>query len=125
MPDKLGGVILMFSAIAVLFVLPWLDTSKVRSTNFRPIYRIFFWVLAVDCVVLGYVGAKPPEGWYVITGQIATLYYFLHFLVILPVLGKIEKPLPLPASISEAVLKGGGSSTTAGAAPASNPMEKP
>ena len=124
-PDKLGGVILMFSAIAVLFVLPWLDTSKVRSTNFRPIYRIFFWVLAVDCVVLGYVGAKPPEGWYVITGQIATLYYFLHFLVILPVLGKIEKPLPLPASISEAVLKGGGSSTTAGAAPASNPMEKP
>jgi ubiquinol-cytochrome c reductase cytochrome b/c1 subunit len=124
-PDKLGGVVLMFAAIAVLFVLPWLDTSKVRSTKFRPLYRYFFVALAVTCVVLGYVGAKPAEGWYLVVGQIATVYYFAHFLIVLPVLGKIEKPLPLPASISEAVLKGGGSSMPAGAVPATKPMEKP
>ncbi|MBV6631821.1 MAG: cytochrome b/b6 [Alphaproteobacteria bacterium] len=124
-PDKLGGVVLMFAAIAVLFILPWLDTSKVRSTTFRPIYKFFFWLLVVTCLVLGYVGAKPAEGWYVIVGQLATVYYFAHFLVVLPVLGKLEKPLPLPASISEAVLKGGGSHGVAGAAPATKPMEKP
>ncbi|MEO0391984.1 MAG: cytochrome b/b6 [Pseudomonadota bacterium] len=125
-PDKLGGVVLMFASIAVLFILPWLDTSKVRSTKFRPIYKFFFWTLFLVCIVLGYVGAKPAEGWYVIVGQIATVYYFAHFLIILPVLGKIEKPLPMPASISEAVLKGGGSSYPSGAVPASKPtMEKP
>ena len=125
-PDKLGGVVLMFAAIAVLFVLPWLDTSKVRSTKFRPIYRWFFLLLVVTCIVLGYVGAKPAEGWYVVVGQIATVYYFAHFLVVLPVLGKIEKPLPMPASISESVLKGGGNTVPAGAAPATKPtMEKP
>ena len=125
-PDKLGGVVLMFAAIAVLFVLPWLDTSKVRSTKFRPIYRWFFLLLVITCVVLGYVGAKPAEGWYVVVGQIATVYYFAHFLVVLPVLGKIEKPLPMPASISEAVLKGGGASAPAGAVPASKTtLEKP
>ncbi|MEM6901843.1 MAG: cytochrome b/b6 [Pseudomonadota bacterium] len=124
-PDKLGGVVLMFAAIAVLFILPWLDTSKVRSTTFRPIYKFFFWLLVVTCLVLGYVGAKPAEGWYVVVGQIATVYYFAHFLVVLPVLGKIEKPLPLPVSISEAVLKGGGSHGVAGAVPATKPMEKP
>jgi ubiquinol-cytochrome c reductase cytochrome b/c1 subunit len=124
-PDKLGGVVLMFSAIAVLFVLPWLDTSKVRSTKFRPMYKFFFLLLVITCVTLGYVGGKPPEGMYVVVGRLATLYYFAHFLIVLPVLGKIEKPLPLPASISEAVLKGGGNgSVPPGAVPASKPMEK-
>jgi ubiquinol-cytochrome c reductase cytochrome b subunit len=103
-PDKLGGVLAMFGAIAVLFVLPWLDTSKVRSTRFRPIYKIFFWVFVADCVVLGYIGSQPPEGIYVLVGQIATAWYFLHFLVLMPVLGKIERPLPIPASISQSVL---------------------
>jgi ubiquinol-cytochrome c reductase cytochrome b/c1 subunit len=103
-PDKLGGVLMMFGAIAVLFVLPWLDTSPVRSAKFRPIYRLLFWVLVIDCFVLGAVGAHHPEGIWAVLGQIGTAYYFLHFLVLLPILGKIEKPLPLPESISKAVM---------------------
>jgi len=106
-PSKLGGVLAMFGAIAVLFVLPWLDTSRVRSASFRPLYRQFFWVLAVVCVLLGWLGSKPPEGIYVILSRICTVYYFVHFLVILPLLGLFETPKPLPASISESVLKGG------------------
>ena len=105
-PDKLGGVILMFSAIFILFVLPWLDTSKVRSAVFRPIYRQFFWILVVDVLVLGYVGAMPAEGTYLIIARVATIYYFLHFLVILPVLGKKENTLDIPLRITEPILGG-------------------
>ena len=104
-PAKLIGVVAMFSSIAVLFLLPWLDRSKVRSARFRPVYKQFFWLLLFDCLVLGYVGANPPEGYFVLIGQVATFYYFFHFLVIVPVLGIIEKPRPLPASISAAVTK--------------------
>jgi ubiquinol-cytochrome c reductase cytochrome b/c1 subunit len=104
-PDKLGGVLAMFGAIAVLFVLPWLDTSRVRSATFRPIYKWFMMVLVVDVVVLGICGAKPPEGIWVPVAQLATVYYFFHFLILLPLLGKIERPLPLPPSIADAVLK--------------------
>src|SRR6195256_4952791 len=104
-PDKLGGVIAMFGAIAVLFILPWLDTSRVRSASFRPIYKWFMFILVADVVILGVCGANPPEGWYVPIAQVATLYYFFHFLILLPVLGKIERPLPLPPSIADAVLK--------------------
>jgi ubiquinol-cytochrome c reductase cytochrome b subunit len=103
-PSKLGGVVAMFGAIAVLFVLPWLDTSKVRSGNYRPVFQVFFWIFAADCLLLGWLGAKPPEGGYVIASQLATFWYFLHFLVILPVLGKVEKTRPLPNSIHESVL---------------------
>ena len=103
-PDKLGGVIAMFSAIFVLFLLPWLDTSKVRSATFRPIYKILFWVFALDAIVLGWVGSKPAEGVYIIISRIATLYYFLHFIVLLPLLGKFEKNRPLPESIGKPVL---------------------
>lgn len=102
---KLQGVVAMFSAIIVLFFLPWLDTSKVRSAKFRPLYRQFFWLFLVDCLVLGYVGGKPAEGVLITIGQIATAYYFAHFLIIMPLLGKIEKPKALPASISASVLK--------------------
>jgi ubiquinol-cytochrome c reductase cytochrome b subunit len=103
-PDKLLGVLLMFGAIIVLFVLPWLDTSKVRSLRYRPMMRQFFWILVLDVLVLGYCGANPPEGFWIPVGQIATAWYFLHFLVITPLVGKLEKPAPLPASIAEAVL---------------------
>ncbi|WP_422377722.1 cytochrome b [Roseibium sp.] len=116
-PDKLGGVVLMFGAIAVLFILPWLDTSKVRSGAYRPLFKQFFWIFAAVCVALGYLGAMPAEGIYVTLSRIFTAYYFAHFLIILPMLGFLEKPKPLPASISEAVLKGG-SGTPAGAAAA-------
>ena len=117
-PDKLGGVLLMFAAIAVLFVLPWLDRSPVRSAKFRPLYKQFFWILLLDCIVLGYIGAMPAEGIYIVIGRIATAYYFIHFLIILPLLSVIERPKPLPASISKPVTGSGFAS-----APAA-PMEK-
>jgi ubiquinol-cytochrome c reductase cytochrome b subunit len=104
-PSKLGGVVLMFAALIVLFLLPWLDTSKVRSARFRPIYRQFFWLIVIDCIVLGWIGANPPEGIYIVIGRIATTYYFVHFLIIMPLVGKLERPLPLPTSISESVMK--------------------
>ena len=103
-PDKLGGVIAMFSAIFVLFLLPWLDTSKVRSATFRPIYKILFWIFLIDAVILGWVGSKPAEGIYIIISRIATFYYFLHFLIVLPLLGKFERNRPLPESIGRPVL---------------------
>ena len=103
-PDKLGGVIAMFSAIFVLFLLPWLDTSKVRSATFRPIYKILFWIFLIDAVVLGWVGSKPAEGIFIIISRIATFYYFLHFLILLPLLGKFERNRPLPESIGRPVL---------------------
>ena len=103
-PDKLGGVIAMFSAIFVLFLLPWLDTSKVRSATFRPIYKILFWIFLIDAIVLGWVGSKPAEGIYIVISRIATLYYFLHFLILLPLLGKFERNRPLPESIGKPVL---------------------
>jgi len=104
-PSKLGGVILMFASVLILFLLPWLDRSKVRSAKFRPIYKQVYWLLVIDVIVLGWVGANPPEGAFVVIGRIATIYYFLHFLVLLPLISRFEKPRPLPASISEAVLK--------------------
>jgi ubiquinol-cytochrome c reductase cytochrome b subunit len=119
-PNKLLGVIMMFGSILVLFIVPWLDTSRVRSATFRPIYKWFFVVLILDCALLTYVGAHRPEGIFVIYGRIATAYYFFHFLVLLPILGWFETPRPLPTSISSSVLKGGGRLAGAGA-----PMEKP
>jgi ubiquinol-cytochrome c reductase cytochrome b/c1 subunit len=104
-PDKLGGVIAMFGAIAVLFILPWLDTSRVRSATFRPIYKWFMLVLVIDVIVLGFCGANPPAGFWIPLSQVATLYYFFHFLILLPILGKVERPLPMPPSIADAVLK--------------------
>jgi ubiquinol-cytochrome c reductase cytochrome b/c1 subunit len=104
-PAKLAGVTAMFGSIFLLFFLPWLDTSNVRSARFRPIYKWAFWLLVIDCLVLGWVGGNPPEGMFIAIGRAATLYYFVHFLVILPILGKLERPLPLPVSISDAMLR--------------------
>ena len=103
-PSKLGGVIFMFAAIFILMLLPWLDTSKVRSAIFRPIYKRLFWLLLFVVILLGYLGAKPPEGIYLILSRLATAYYFIHFLVLLPLLGRYEKTDPLPQSISDPVL---------------------
>ncbi|WP_265517015.1 cytochrome b [Nitratireductor luteus] len=113
--SKLGGVLAMFGAIAVLFVVPWLDTSKVRSAVYRPWYKLFFWLFVVDSIFLGWLGSRPAEGVYVAMAQGATLYYFAFFVAIMPVLGLIETPRRLPNSITEAVLernKGGAASTT-------------
>mgnify|MGYP001425231636 FL=1 len=106
-PDKLLGVLAMFAAIAVLFVLPWLDRSPVRSASFRPIYKIMFWVFLLDCVALTYLGAKPAEGIYVILSRLCTTYYFFHFIVLLPALSIFETPRSLPRSIGKPVLGGG------------------
>jgi len=103
-PAKLAGVLAMFGSIGLLFILPWLERSPVRSARFRPVYKWFFWVLVIDALALGYVGAHRPEGFYIVLGRISTLYYFIHFLILLPLLGKLERPLPLPISISAAVL---------------------
>ena len=117
---KLIGVVLMFGSILVLFLVPWLDRSPVRSARYRPIYKQLFWVLVIDCLVLGWVGGNPPEGIFVIIGQIATLYYFAHFLILMPLLSIIETPRPLPTSIAEPVLGGAGGPSAA----AEQPMEK-
>jgi len=105
-PDKLLGVVAMLSAILILAALPWLDTSKIRSAVFRPLYKQFYWILVADVLILGYMGAMPAEGLYLLIARVATAYYFLHFLVILPVLGLKEKTLPVPLSITEPVLGG-------------------
>jgi len=106
-PDKLLGVIAMFAAILILFVLPWLDTSRVRSAKFRPVYKVLFWAFFINCLILGYIGGKPAEGVYIIVGRLSTAVYFLFFLS-LPFIGWFERPKPLPDSISKAVLKGAG-----------------
>ncbi|NKB60123.1 MAG: cytochrome b [Alphaproteobacteria bacterium] len=121
-PAKLMGVLLMFGSILILFILPWLDTARVRSAKYRPIYKYIFWIFFVDCIALGWVGSQPAEGTALIIGQVATVYYFAHFLLVMPILGKIETPLPLPSSIAEPVT-GGGGGASAGAAAAK--MEKP
>ena len=106
MEAKLAGVIAMFGSILILFALPWLDFCKVRSARFRPITKQLFWIFLVVCIVLGWVGGQKPEGMPLIIGRVATVYYFLHFLVLIPLLAKFEKTRPLPESISEPVLKG-------------------
>jgi ubiquinol-cytochrome c reductase cytochrome b subunit len=105
MPAKLLGVLAMFAAILVWFFLPWLDRSPVRSGHYRPLFRKFFWFGLLPCMVALFWcgGAEPVEPW-IMLSQIATAYYFLHFLVILPIVSSIERPEPLPFSITEAVL---------------------
>ena len=110
-PAKLIGVIAMFASVLILVLVPWLDTSKVRSARFRPIYKQVYWFFVIDCIVLGWVGFNSPDAMFMgkvpflRIGQVATAYYFLHLLVVMPVLGKLERTRPLPESISAAVTK--------------------
>ena len=99
-PAKLLGVAAMFGSILILALLPWLDRSKVRSAKYRPIYKQFYWIFVFDCFLLGYVGGHPPEGLLVTMGQIGTAYYFIHILVLVPLIGIFETPEPLPDSIA-------------------------
>jgi quinol-cytochrome oxidoreductase complex cytochrome b subunit len=120
-PDKLTGVLMMFGAIAVMFVLPWLDTSKVRSMRYRPTARLYFLIFIVVALGLGFCGANPPDqrvipadigfnlgdanlNSFVWLSRFLTAYYFIYFLVITPLLGLTEKPLKVPDSISTPVL---------------------
>jgi ubiquinol-cytochrome c reductase cytochrome b subunit len=106
LPAKLWGVLAMFGSILLLFFLPWLDKSPVRSGSYRPVFKRFFWLLVADVIILGYVGGAPLNWWRTALGQFASAYYFIHFLVILPLISAFETPLPLPSSISESVLHG-------------------
>ncbi len=120
-PAKLMGVLAMFAAILIWFFLPWLDRSPVRSGHYRPLFRKFFWFGLIPCVaVLGYCGGAPAEEPYVMLSQIASLYYFAHFLIILPIISSIERPAPLPYSITEAVL---GKDDNAVLAPSAEPLK--
>jgi ubiquinol-cytochrome c reductase cytochrome b/c1 subunit len=117
-PNKLLGVLFLMASIVILAFVPWLDTSKVRSASYRPLYRQFFWVFAAVCVGLGWLGSKPAEGNYVLAARVLTAWYFLHFLIILPLLGLVERPKPLPASISDAIARKAPGAAVAGGAPA-------
>ncbi len=110
-PNKLAGVIALFASIIVLAFLPWLDTAKTKSCKYRPLAKQFFWIFVVVCIGLGYLGAQPPEGVYVVAARILSVYYFGYFLILLPLLSRIERPRPVPNSIAEDVLaKSGGKS---------------
>ena len=108
-PQKLIGVLVMAGSLITLVFVPWLDTSKVRSSRFRPMMKQFFWIFAIDCLILGYCGSQSvdaavsgvPLVW---VARVGTLYYFGFFWLIMPLLGLIEKPKPLPASIAQPVL---------------------
>ena len=123
-PDKFGGVLAMFGAIGVLFVIPWLDTSRVRSMRYRPTMKVFFVIFVIVGLGLGWCGAQLPDAQVVpgmpsfmlLDGQLnsylwltrlLTAYYFAFFLIIMPWVGLKETPLPVPASVSEPVLDGG------------------
>ena len=108
-PDKLLGVIVTVASILVLFVLPWLDRSPVKSGRYRPIFKQLFWLLVVDCIVLGWVGANTPDAMFytvpfLTIGRIATAYYFGHFLILLPLIARMEmkRPPRVPDSITAA-----------------------
>jgi ubiquinol-cytochrome c reductase cytochrome b/c1 subunit len=106
-PDKLLGVVALFGSIAILALLPWLDTSRVKSAKYRPVYKWFFWGFVATCVLLGWLGSKPPEGWYVVVSRLLTAWYFLYLLVVLPLIGIFETPKPVPNSITEALKASG------------------
>jgi len=92
-PDKLGGVVAMVSAILVLFLLPIVNTSKVRSSKFRPIFGVAYWFLVSDFLILGWIGQKPVETPFMEIGMGATFFYFFFFLVLVPAIGLLETEL--------------------------------
>ncbi len=104
-PNKLLGVIAMFGSILIMFVLPWLDTSRIRSATFRPVYKWLLFVFMADCALLTWCGAQLPEGLPLILGRLGSAWYFFHLLILTPVVGWLETPKPLPASIGEPVLR--------------------
>jgi ubiquinol-cytochrome c reductase cytochrome b/c1 subunit len=117
-PSKLGGVLMMFGAIAILVFVPWLDTSRVRSAKYRPLFKWFLWAFFFTVIALGYLGGKPAEGAYVIWSRVFTFYYFAFFLILMPILGIIETPRAMPKSITDAVLGRGAAGMPVGAAAA-------
>jgi quinol-cytochrome oxidoreductase complex cytochrome b subunit len=112
-PDKLIGVLVLFGALITLVFIPWLDSSKVRSNRFRPMMKLFFWLFLIDCIVLGYVGSQSADAAVTLGGtqlslvwfaRLGTLYYFGFFWLLMPLIGLIERPKPLPDGIAKPVL---------------------
>jgi ubiquinol-cytochrome c reductase cytochrome b subunit len=117
LPAKLWGVLAMFASILLLLFLPWLDGSAVKSNRYKPVSKQLFWLLMIDIVILGICGGKPAEEPWVRISQIAAMYYFAHFLILLPIVSRMERPLPLPNSIADAVLAKTTGKSTGAAAP--------
>ena len=92
-PDKLAGVLALFASILVLLILPFINTSNIRSSLYRPLHQFFFWFFIADFILLGYIGQQTPESPFIEIGQVAGVYYFAYFLIIIPSLGLIEKKL--------------------------------
>jgi ubiquinol-cytochrome c reductase cytochrome b subunit len=92
-PNKLLGVLALFAAVLILLILPVVNTSEIRSSVYRPFHKIFFWLLVADYFLLGYLGQQIPEYPFIEIGQIASVYYFAYFLLIIPFLGRFEKSL--------------------------------
>jgi ubiquinol-cytochrome c reductase cytochrome b/c1 subunit len=113
-PSKLLGVTALASSIIILAFMPWLDTSAVRSASYRPLYRQFLFIFFAVVIGLGYLGSQEPAGGYVLAARLFTAYYFAFFLIILPLLGLIERTKPLPNSISESVLGQGAAASGPG-----------
>jgi ubiquinol-cytochrome c reductase cytochrome b/c1 subunit len=107
-PNKLLGVVCLFGAIALLAFLPWLDTSPVKSAKYRPVFRVFFWAFVVVCIGLGWLGSQEVSDNTTLAARLLAFCYFAFFLIVLPLLGLVEKTKPLPASIADAVLVKGG-----------------
>jgi ubiquinol-cytochrome c reductase cytochrome b subunit len=119
-PQKLIGVLVLFGALVTPFLVPWLDTSKVRSCRFRPLMKQCFWLFVLDCVLLGYAGSQSTDAALALgavqvpllwLARLGTAYYFAYFWVLMPLVGLIEKPKPLPESIAKPVLGGKGEPT--------------
>ncbi|HLY04143.1 MAG TPA: cytochrome b N-terminal domain-containing protein [Rhizomicrobium sp.] len=112
-PQKLVGVLVLFGAIATLLFVPWLDTSRVRSGNFRPLFRPFFFLFLIDCLLLGYCGSQSVDAAWnlgvfsiplIWVARLGTIYYYAYFWLVLPIVGLVETPLPIPDSIARSVL---------------------
>lgn len=92
-PHKAGGIVAMVGAILVLFLIPFIYNSDVRNTTYRPLFKICFWLFVSDFIVLTWIGQKPVRDAFIFVGQLATAYYFIFFLVLIPVVGRIESAL--------------------------------
>ena len=92
-PNKLGGVAAIALVFIALLALPFINTAQTRSSTFRPIHKKLFWLLVADCVILVWIGQQPVEDPYILIGQLATVYFFIYFLVFIPFLGVFEKKL--------------------------------
>jgi quinol-cytochrome oxidoreductase complex cytochrome b subunit len=115
-PQKLFGVVVLFGSMLTLVFIPWLDTSKVRSARFRPIFKWLFWILVIDGITLGYCGSRSVDASVpgttfplVLVARMGTIYYYVFFWLLMPLVGLIERPKPLPDSIAKSVLGSGAS----------------